>query len=151
MIAVKEVMHTRPLSIGPRDTIAHVVELFERDGFNAIPVVDERGRLLGIVTQLEILHALRPAPDAEPTNLLAVADMPVERVMRRGVIAVEPNEPLLTAADIMLETRLRSLPVIERDKRGDRMLVGIVSQGDLLGAMRAALPTARLAVASPAG
>jgi len=147
MIAVKEIMRTRPLTMGPRDTIAHAVELFERDDFNAIPVVDERGQLVGILTQLELLHALRPAPDVELASFPSVADMPVERVMRRGVIALEPNESLATAADIMLETRLRSLPVVERGKRGERILVGIVSQGDVLGALRTALQTASLPVA----
>jgi CBS domain-containing protein len=44
---------------------------------------------------------------------------------------VEPDEPVVAAVDIMVDTRLRSLPVVERG-RGRPVLVGIVSRTDVL-------------------
>lgn len=55
--------------------------------------------------------------------------------MRHGVVSVEAGDPLVVAADLMVETRLRSLPVVRREPKGP-VLAGIVSQGDLLRGLR---------------
>lgn len=55
--------------------------------------------------------------------------------MRRGVVCVEPEDPVVVAADLMVETHLRSLPVVQR-KSGGPVLIGMVSQGDLLRGLR---------------
>jgi CBS domain-containing protein len=65
--------------------------------------------------------------------------------MRRGVVTVEPEDPVAVAADLMVETRLRSLPVVQRSPGAGRMLVGIVSQGDLLRGLRFVLADERIA------
>jgi CBS domain-containing protein len=55
----------------------------------------------------------------------------VEGIMNRGAIIAEPDDPIVVVVDTMLESRLRSLPVVER--RGDRStLVGVVSRTDVL-------------------
>jgi CBS-domain-containing membrane protein len=53
-------------------------------------------------------------------------------------VSVEPEDPLIVAADLMVEARLHSLPVVHRAGIV-RDLVGIVSQGDLLRGVQAAL------------
>jgi CBS domain-containing protein len=55
----------------------------------------------------------------------------VEDMMNRGAIAVEPDDSVVAAVDTMIETRVRSLPVVERRREG-RVLVGIISRTDLL-------------------
>ena len=55
--------------------------------------------------------------------------------MRPGVFTLEPGQLLEAAIDLMIETRLRSLPVVERPRGGAPRLVGMVSQGDVLRAL----------------
>jgi CBS domain-containing protein len=55
----------------------------------------------------------------------------VEEIMGRGIIMVEPHEPVVAAVDLMVETRRRSLPVVERRAAG-RVVVGMISRNDLL-------------------
>jgi CBS domain-containing protein len=55
----------------------------------------------------------------------------VEEVMSRGLMAVEPDDSVVAAIDLMLASRLRSLPVVERRAEGP-VLVGIVSRTDIL-------------------
>jgi CBS domain-containing protein len=56
-------------------------------------------------------------------------------IMRRGGVSVGPEDPVVVAAELMVETRLRSLPVVQRTS-GSPVLVGMVSQDDLLRALR---------------
>jgi CBS domain-containing protein len=51
--------------------------------------------------------------------------------MNRGIIAVEPDESVIAALDLMIETRRRSLPVVERHPAGP-VLAGMVSRTDVL-------------------
>jgi CBS-domain-containing membrane protein len=55
----------------------------------------------------------------------------VEDIMSRGIVAVSPDDTVATAADLMVQSKLRSLPVVEGRGRGQR-LVGIVSRSDLM-------------------
>lgn len=143
---IHEVMTRAPITVAPTTTIGDLMALFERHDFNAFPVVDARGEVRGIVTKLDVLRLLRP--DAE----LRIPDFPtlfsgrVADIMRRGVVSVEPEDIAVMAADLMVETRLRSLPVVRRQD-GERVLVGIVSQGDLLRGLRFELVEAEYAAA----
>jgi len=145
MLTVHEVMTLRPITVTRQATIGELMGEFDRHDFNALPVVDSGGVLVGIVSKLDVLRALRPAPDLDLRSVQAVAGASVEGIMRRGVVTVEPEDPVFVAADLMVETRLRSLPVVQRTPGAGRVLVGIVSQGDLLRGLRFALANERIA------
>jgi len=135
MMRIHEVMTLRPVTVTPQTMIRDLMGQFDRHEFNAFPVVDEGGgALMGIVTKLDVLKALRPQPEAgfEPSLTFGR----VENIMRHGVVVVEPDDPVIVAADLMVETHLRSLPVVRRPGGSAPQLVGIVSQGDLLRALR---------------
>jgi CBS domain-containing protein len=138
-------MTLRPVTVTRQTTIGELLGEFDRHDFNVLPVVATGGVLVGIVTKLDVLRALRPAPDLDLRSVQSVAGAPVEGIMRRGVVTVEPQDPVAVAADLMVETRLRSLPVVQRSPGAGRLLVGIVSQGDLLRALRFTLANERIA------
>jgi CBS domain-containing protein len=144
MLTIHEIMTQRVVTVTPRSTIGDAMGEFDRHDFNALPVVDDAGMLVGIVTKLDVLRALRPAPDVELRSPQAVTSQRVEAIMRRGVVTVEPDDPLVVAADLMVETRLRSLPVVSRMRGLARRLVGMVSQGDLLRGLRLGLVEAQV-------
>jgi CBS domain-containing protein len=128
-------MTTEPVTVRAETTIGALFDLFERWGVEAFPVVNDEGILRGILTKLELLRALRPDRELRLPEGEDVWSQPVSRFMRRGVITVEPGEPIGVAADLMVETQLRSLPVVRRGPQGSA-LVGIVSRGDLLRGLR---------------
>lgn len=138
---IHEVMTTAPLTVRSNTTVGELFTLFERYGVEAFPVVSEDGALRGIVTKLDLLRVLRPDRDLRLPDFDDVWSEAVSRLMRRGVITVEAEEPIGVAADVMVETGLRSLPVVRRGTRG-AVLVGIVSRGDLLRGLRFEMATA---------
>lgn len=142
---VLEVMTRTPVTVTPQTTVGDLMALFDRHNFNAFPVVDADRVLCGIVTKLDVLRLLRPdwgleIPDSRTLSSASVAD-----IMRHGVVSVEPEDPIPATADLMVETRLHSLPVVQR-RGGGPELVGIVCPGDLLRGLRFELAEARVAV-----
>jgi CBS domain-containing protein len=116
-LPVREVMTKEPMAVHRDMTIGELVILFEHHDYNGFPVVDEEGVLAGIVTKLDLLNLLRPDAAFEVPELAS--------------ISVEPDDVIAVVADLMVETRLRSIPVVQRHS-GKPVLVGIVSRNDLL-------------------
>jgi CBS domain-containing protein len=131
-------MTRAPITVTPLTPVRALMDLFDRHDFNAFPVVDDRGIVRGIVTKLDVLRLLRPDQNLWVPGFAQMSSARVEDIMRRGVVCVEPGDPLVVAADLMVETRLRSLPVVQRKPDGP-ILAGIVSQGDILRGLRFAL------------
>jgi len=146
---VHEVMTLEPVRVRQETTVRELIQLFDRHDYNAFPVVDRAGTLLGIVTQLDVLRLLGPdaqlrIPDATTLNGTHVRD-----IMRHGIVTVEPENPIVVAADLMVHTQLHSLPVVQR-RAGVPTLVGMVSRGDLLRGLRLELLVDSLPAAQPA-
>lgn len=89
-----------------------------------LPVVDDRGRLVGVLSDRDVLRAFAAKQSS------CVAD-----VMSRDVITTRPEANAHTAADLMLDHKISSLPVV--DDTG--ALVGLVTQTDYLEVARRAL------------
>ena len=128
---VREVMTPTPVTVRPSTTVGELKALFEAHDFNAFPVVDEAGALCGMVSKLDFIRMFRPARRRWLPDLRAVWAERVGDIMSAGLIAVEPGDPVVVAVDLMVETKLRTLPVVER-RGGKPVLVGIVSRKDLL-------------------
>lgn len=132
---VYDVMTRAPITVTPQTPVRDLIALFDRHDFNAFPVVDDRGIVRGIVTKLDVLRLFRPDENLFVPALSRTDSVRVHDIMRHGVVSVEAGDPLVVAADLMVETRLRSLPVVRREPNGP-VLAGIVSQGDLLRGLR---------------
>ncbi len=135
---VHEIMSPAPVSIGATTSVGDLIELFDRHDYNAFPVTDGSNALLGIVTKLDLLRVLRPEPDMQLREPRELDTMPAGEIMRPGVIALEGEDPIGVAADLMVETGLRSLPVVHRHA-GRTELVGMVSRGDVIRGLRYAM------------
>jgi len=132
---VHQVMTTAPITVHPMTTVTELLALFDRHDFNAFPVVAPDGTLRGIVSKLDVLRLLHPdehfrLPDAKVIGATRVAE-----IMRPGILTVEGEDPVVAAAELMVSTGRRSLPVVRRGS-GWPKLVGIVSRGDLLRGLR---------------
>lgn len=132
---VWEVMTPSPTVLNPETSLTDAIELFERHDYNAFPVVDGQGRLRGVLTKLDLLRLFRPDASMRIPELKDVGGRMVEEVMRPGIVAVEGDDLVAVAADLMVTTGLRSLPVVDRSA-GYPVVIGMLSRGDLLRGLR---------------
>jgi len=132
----------RDLSSVERDTpISQAIKLLENAGLSSLPVVDEEGRLVGVISERDIIRALvpeymdmlhsasfLPSLDQLARKLREIGDHPVERYMTKEVVVAKLDDSDLYVADIMLRKGLKQLPVVDEKGR----LVGMVRRIDLL-------------------
>jgi CBS domain-containing protein len=116
--SVEEVMTGRPRAVRAEAAIEEAAQIMEIEDVGSLPVVDEDGRLLGIVTDRDI--AIRAVAKGRPpsTNVGEVASS--------DVVTVAPGDDLDVALDSMARHRVRRLPVIQGD-----VLVGMLAQADV--------------------
>jgi CBS domain-containing protein len=113
---VREIMTGEPVCVAPDTEVIEAAELMRRHGVGALPVCDER-RLVGIVTDRDIV--LRHVARGHHVQ-------PVGSIMTPYPFAIGPDEPVERAKAIMLEHRVRRLPVTENGE-----IVGIISRADI--------------------
>jgi CBS domain-containing protein len=120
-MSVKQAMSTSVIVVTPEDAATRAAELLIEHDITGLPVVDEQGHAVGIVSDLDLIYALRHGIDLSDTR--------VAEVMDTRPLFIEPETDLATAVDLMEEWRVRRLPVCE----GGRV-VGVISRGDVLRA-----------------
>ncbi len=128
---VAMIMSATPVTVRPETTVDAAVDTLESAGIAACPVTDSQGELQGMVSRVDLLRAFRPSRELRVLEPGQISRLPVREVMHCGVVTVEPSDPLVTAVDRFVETRLHALPVVDR-RSGRPILVGIVTQGDAL-------------------
>ena len=130
---VTETMRTDLIAIREETTLADALSLMEKGSFRHLPVVDESGKLVGIVTD-------RDMRSAKPSTLLSDEDYrrtydevmqhTVGEIMTRNPLTVAPYFTLQDSLLVMRRKKVGALPVVDEDGR----LKGIMSTRDLLRA-----------------
>ncbi len=125
---VRDRMSSDPITITPTISFPEGFRIMRERGIRHLPVVDERGKLIGIVTQTDLLHA---SPSTATTLSVfemsyLLANLHVREVMSSPVVTVSEEAPLEEAARLMVEKKIGCLPVM-RD--GD--LVGMITETDI--------------------
>ncbi len=152
-----DVMTPKIVSIGPSAPIREAIRLMLDDRVSGLPVVDAAGKLVGILTEGDLLHRSEIATEKHHWRWLEFVLGPgrraseyvrshgrvVDEVMTREVVTVAADTPLAEIVALMEHHRVKRLPVID-----DGTLVGIVSRADLLAALGHALDAFRSADAS---
>jgi predicted transcriptional regulator len=101
-----------------------------------MPVVDEAARMIGIVSEADLLRCMADGDD--PTEgPLGIRSRKVVEVMTRDVITADEDMPVAALAKLMTERRVKRLPILR-----DGAVVGIVSRIDLLRALISLNPVA---------
>jgi CBS domain-containing protein len=132
-VRVRDVMSSPVVTVPPDMRVKEVADLLVRHGISAVPVVED-GELVGIISEADLVP-LELAPDPR-AHLLPPADLPghlpkvAGEAMTREVVALPEDADLAEAGRLMLERRIRSIPVV----RG-RQVVGIVARRDLLAVL----------------
>jgi CBS domain-containing protein len=113
----------RIISIRPDDPVRRAIALLAEHRIGALVVLDEGQRLVGIVSERDVIRAL--------TRDEQLLGRPISDIMTRQVIVGMPQDDVIAVAHTMLERRFRHLPIMEDDQ-----LVGIISIGDVLKTQR---------------
>jgi acetoin utilization protein AcuB len=125
---VRDYMSQPPIVISPKTPISEALKMMRDGSIRRLPVIDSAGRLIGIVSDKDLLHA-EPSPATslsiwEITYLLG--RITVEQVMTRNVLTVGPSTPLEEAAQIMVDRKIGGLPVVEADQ-----VLGVITETDI--------------------
>jgi len=130
---VSKWMSPKVLTLLPTDSISTAIHLMKEKRIRRIPIVNEGGKLVGIVSDRD-LKDVSPsrATTLDIWELHAVLDkLKIADIMTKKPVTVSPETPIEKAAAIMLEKRVEGLPVL--DSKGT--LVGILTEGDVFRAL----------------
>lgn len=141
---VRDVMTPQIVTVGPDDSVLSASRLMLQKKISGLPVVDGKGKLVGIVSEGDFLRRsetgtkrmrarwleflLGPGRAAE--EYVKLNSRKISDVMSHNVRTVGPDDALATAVDLMERYRIKRLPVVQGDK-----VVGIVTRANLLHAM----------------
>ena len=133
-ITVGELMSKPVVTVTPETTIEALAALMTAHDFNAFPVVSDAGALLGLVSRLDLFRVyLLPYARFIP-SLAETWVSSVGAIMSRGVIALYPSEPAIKAMALMVEHRIRTIPIVT-DAVAGTVVLGIVTRRDLTAAL----------------
>ncbi|MER6083929.1 CBS domain-containing protein [Streptomyces sp. NPDC001833] len=133
---VSDVMTQTVVSVGPRAPFKELVRLMRDWQVSALPVVEGEGRVVGVVSEADLLHKeeLRDGATDPQARLRRIADLTkagavtAEALMTSPALTTRPDATLAEAARTMARAKVKRLPVV--DELG--LLQGVVSRADLL-------------------
>ena len=144
MLRVKDIMTRKLITVSPETEIIQAARLLLENRINGVPVVDEAGRLVGILCQSDLISQQKTLPIPSLFTFLdgyiplasnkqierearKIAAITVAQAMTPDPVVVNPETSIQTVAALMVDNNFHSLPVVE-----DGRLVGIVGKEDVL-------------------
>ncbi len=125
MTKVSSLFSGAPLTITPNETTRTAVERMHQHRVGALPVVDESGSLVGIISERDVIRCVVEGTELHTTS--------VQAAMSKRVLVALESDDIERAMTMMIEGRVRHLPVM-RDGR----LVGMIPMVDVVDALRSA-------------
>lgn len=123
---VSDLMTRKVITVRENEPIGELEAWMERFRFRHLPIVGDAGKLVGLITRTDFLHAsLGQGPDGKEIGKVT-AETTAGAIMRHGVVTAKPDAELTTALRVMLAEKIGCLPVI--DEQGT--LIGIVTETD---------------------
>lgn len=144
MLTAKEIMTREVCTVREETDLKELAALFVEHNYKTLPVVDAGGRLVGIVSQTDLIEQDRPlhiptvislfdwvlyleSPKVFSDEVRKVSARKVGEICVREVITCTPDTPVEEVANLMVEHKVHLLPVLD----GGR-LVGVVARFDLI-------------------
>jgi len=141
---VRDFMNYNVYTAKPSTTVKELIALFETNRIGGVPVVDDRGNLVGMISDGDIVRYLRPndqkiyaayyisfVEDAQKIeDVLAVKmNTPIEKIMvKKNVKTLAPDDDFESAIRMISKHHFKKLPVVN----GAGRVVGVISRGDII-------------------
>jgi acetoin utilization protein AcuB len=134
-MALGDIMTARVVTVDMDDRLERVKEIFDTKGFHHLLVTDENLKLVGFVSDRDLLRALSPyvGSAAETTRDLATLNKRVHQIMTRHPLTLRPQSGVAEAVNLLLANRISCIPIVDDEFKP----VGIVSWRDLLRTLSA--------------
>jgi len=114
----------------PEDSAEALAETMTEEGFGSVPIVDHDHHLVGIVSEFDLLHAIKEEK--------SLSDVPASDLMTPAPVTVRPETPAMDLIDRLEGKHLIRMPVVNEEGK----LLGVVARRDvLLGYLKATKPT----------
>ncbi|MFK7773204.1 MAG: HPP family protein [Saprospiraceae bacterium] len=117
---VRKIMRSDPIVAHPNDTVANISQLMVKEKIQQIPVVDEEKKLVGMITSYDLW---KNSITHESSKSELVKD-----VMSTNVLVIEPKDKVGTAAELFIDRRFKTLPVVNLDNK----LKGVITAFDVI-------------------
>ncbi len=129
MLTVREIMTPSPVCVHPETLLKEVIGVMKQKGCRQLPVVDEAGDLVGIITDRDVRLVLNSPLTLRDRkdDIHLLNTVTALACMTPDPETVEPNTPAIRAAEILLLHKFGALPVVE-----DNHVVGIITVSDIL-------------------
>jgi len=147
MLCARDIMTTAVITIGPQASVQELARLLDQERISGVPVVDPQGKLLGVVTQTDLIdrskkfdlphvitildaHIFLETPASFKKKLEKLLGSTVADIMTPKPVTIHADLPVDEIATIMARRKVHTLPVVT----GDR-LVGIIGKIDIVRAL----------------
>ncbi|AVQ99165.1 CBS domain-containing protein [Oceanobacillus iheyensis] len=140
---IEEFMIRDVISVNKETTIKQLLEKLVQNKITGVPVVDEEGKLLGMVTDGDVIRHIQPkgrtvydifslilvSEQTDLTERLSYSlNRPVKEIMQKNVFTVTPKSPIDEAMDVFSKHHIKKIPVVNPASR----VIGVISRGDLI-------------------
>jgi CBS domain-containing protein len=121
-VTAKEIMQTAVIAATPRASLRDLAARLVTNEFSGMPVADADGRVVGVVTEADVIRALLEGKRLE--------NLTVSEVMTGPAVTVDAKAPLEEVMKCLVEHKIVRVPVTEEDR-----LIGIIARRDLIRAL----------------
>ncbi|MEH7236661.1 CBS domain-containing protein [Bacillus sp. JJ1562] len=138
---VRDFMITNVFTVKPSNTVKELLLILKSNRIGGVPVVDDKGNLVGMVSDGDVLRYLTPKPigiagivylieDGKLEDVLQEKlDTPVKEIMtKRNLLFVSPDEDFERTMRLLSMHRFKKLPVVN----GAGRVIGVLSRGDII-------------------
>ena len=140
----RDVMGSYVITVSPDVDVKTVATILVRNGISAVPVVNPEGKLLGIVSEGDLMRRAEAGTDRRSSWWLDMLSSPEQQardyvraharkvadVMTREVITARSDTPLREIADLLEKHNIKRVPIVDNDQ-----VIGIVSRANLVQAL----------------
>ena len=127
---VSDLMTTEVQTVTPDASLMDLGDIFDRFDVRHVPVVDDDGDLIGLVSDRDLLRNVLTDQTDVPLSVResSLSATRVDAIMTVDLVTLEPNDSAQRAARLLLDNKFGCVPIVE----GGSRLVGIVTQSDFL-------------------
>ena len=144
MKRARDIMTKEILTVTPKTSVSELAELFTTHNINGVPVIDDEGKLLGVVTENDLIYQKKKvhiptvinildsviyleSPEKMKQEMQKITGVTVQDIYTSNVVTIGQETPIDEIATIMAEKNIHTLPVLDNDN-----LIGVIGKGDII-------------------